>query len=646
MATFTLAPNVKRQYLDNSGNPLDSGKLYVYEAGTSTPATVYQTSSGTAHAFPIVLDSAGRISGSSEIYLTQGLSYKFTLKTSADVEVWTQDNIAAVPVLPPGVDFEITAGENLLEGQQIYLSNGQGSKTAGRWYLTDASLDYASLFPLTAVAVTTTTTGNTGTARLTGAATVNQVLQVGKDYYLSNTPGAIATTPGTFTRYAGRSRTASILTLTSNPRSPFQGVYATDFGAIFDGSGVGSTDNTTPLRNAYAAAKAQRVPLYLPEGTGRITGKLTWNGPVPVYGVASANGSLSAENGTRLIKDGNFVGIEILTGAENCEYANFMLGSLGGADVSDGIQINLGGGGACTFHDIYVLQQGGNGITFLGGALNVFSNVSCVSCGSTGLLLSPTGTDFVTGNTFVMMDLRDNGANGLYLTDGGNGTFGNTFVGLVCQDNTTNGVRSDANVANYFEGYFESNGTDILFHTTSALQHAHLINAGFNPGVVDNGSNNTAFDQANNRWWVGTWTAPTPGTNAVGRTFAIAGGAAGAGGTGRAGGNCTVDGGAAVGTAGAAAGGDVLINGGPGINAGAKGKIVLQSDATQGIAVCGTTTPATSVSMDFQSVTKVPLLPRLTTAERDLLTAVDGMIIYNTTTAAIEGREAGAWVNL
>lgn len=60
----------------------------------------------------------------------------------------------------------------------------------------------------------------------------------------------------------------------------------------------------------------------------------------------------------------------------------------------------------------------------------------------------------------------------------------------------------------------------------------------------------------------------------------------------------------------------------------------------------GTTSPAASALLDLSSTTGALLVPRMTTAQRDALTAVDGMVIYNTTTTVLECREAGAWVNL
>lgn len=60
----------------------------------------------------------------------------------------------------------------------------------------------------------------------------------------------------------------------------------------------------------------------------------------------------------------------------------------------------------------------------------------------------------------------------------------------------------------------------------------------------------------------------------------------------------------------------------------------------------GTSTPATSAQLEIASTTGALLLPRLTTAERDALTAINGMIIYNSTLNQIQGRVNGAWTNL
>lgn len=58
----------------------------------------------------------------------------------------------------------------------------------------------------------------------------------------------------------------------------------------------------------------------------------------------------------------------------------------------------------------------------------------------------------------------------------------------------------------------------------------------------------------------------------------------------------------------------------------------------------GITSPAASAILDLTSTTGALLLSRMTTGERDALTAVDGMVIYNITTNAFNFRENGAWV--
>ena len=55
------------------------------------------------------------------------------------------------------------------------------------------------------------------------------------------------------------------------------------------------------------------------------------------------------------------------------------------------------------------------------------------------------------------------------------------------------------------------------------------------------------------------------------------------------------------------------------------------------------TTPATSALLELSSTTAALLVSRMTTTQRNALTASNGMIIYNTTTTQLEAYENGAW---
>ena len=86
---------VGAQFFDNSGNVLTGGKIYTYEAGTTTPLASYTSSSGnTAHTNPIVLNAAGRVPSGGEIWIALRL-YKFVLETSTGVLIATYDNVGS-----------------------------------------------------------------------------------------------------------------------------------------------------------------------------------------------------------------------------------------------------------------------------------------------------------------------------------------------------------------------------------------------------------------------------------------------------------------------------------------------------------------------------------------------------------------------
>ena len=70
--------------------------------------------------------------------------------------------------------------------------------------------------------------------------------------------------------------------------------------------------------------------------------------------------------------------------------------------------------------------------------------------------------------------------------------------------------------------------------------------------------------------------------------------------------------------------------------------VVLQ-DSGNNVGI-GIATPATSAKLEIASTTGALLLTRMTTTQRDALTPVNGMIIYNTTTNQFNFRENAVWV--
>ena len=161
MPTVNLAPTfgVGWQALDNSGAVLTGGKLYTYAAGTTTPAATYTTSTGNvAHANPIILDSAGRVQSGGEIWLADGVVYKFVLKTSTDTLIATYDNITGindvtitatdVPYTPP-VTGGVTTTVAARLGQYISVKDfgATGDGTTNDTTAIQAAIDYVITQP-------------------------------------------------------------------------------------------------------------------------------------------------------------------------------------------------------------------------------------------------------------------------------------------------------------------------------------------------------------------------------------------------------------------------------------------------------------------------------------------------------------------
>ena len=191
--TGTTMPYVALQWFTNDGDPAASYKLFTYEAGTTTKLNTYTDVDLTvANANPVVLDASGRAT----VFLSPA-SYKFVLASPTDTDppaspIWTRDNISATP--PFNVDLDVigTAGEALTTNDAVYLYAGDGGRTAGRWYKSDADNDYSSITASgLGMVPASIALAATGSIRITGRVTGLAGLSTGTVYYISATAGAI-----------------------------------------------------------------------------------------------------------------------------------------------------------------------------------------------------------------------------------------------------------------------------------------------------------------------------------------------------------------------------------------------------------------------------------------------------------------------
>lgn len=112
--------------IDSAGKPLVGGRLYTYANTTTTPQTTYQNAAGTiANTNPIILDSRGE----AVIFLQDGVTYTFVLKTATDALIWSQDSIIGETTASSGITV-VTAlptsdiGPVYLAGQGTLYWNG------------------------------------------------------------------------------------------------------------------------------------------------------------------------------------------------------------------------------------------------------------------------------------------------------------------------------------------------------------------------------------------------------------------------------------------------------------------------------------------------------------------------------------------
>jgi len=270
----TLSPvaGVAGQFFDNNGNPLVGGKLYAYIAGTTTPQASYASAAGgTAHANPIVLDAGGRVPGG-EIWLTDGLQYKFVLKTLTDTLIGTYDNVV-------GINSNFV---NFTNQQEIQTA------TAGQTVFTLATVTYSpgtNSLSVFVDGVNQYGPGATYAYLETDSTTITFLtgLHVGASVKFTTSQlnsGASAVTADTIS-YTPTGTGAVATTVQAKLR---ESVSVLDFGAV----GNGVADDTAALQLALNAVVANGQELYFPAGTYKISTTLTASGTFRMRGVPSS----------------------------------------------------------------------------------------------------------------------------------------------------------------------------------------------------------------------------------------------------------------------------------------------------------------------------------------------------------------------
>ena len=247
------------QLFNNDGVPLAGGLIYTYAAGTSTPAAVYTSSLGTiAHSNPIVLDSSGRIPGG-EIWMTDGIAYKFVVKDVNLVLIGTYDNLV-------GINSNFVSFTSEEESQ---------TATQGQTVFTLTTMQYQPLTNNLLVFVNGSKqiVGQNYTETSGTVITFADGLNVGDvvDFTTATPVSGNATTSNNVSYNEG-SAGAVTRTLTSKLQ---ESVSIKDFGAIGDGV----ADDTTAIQSAWDWAISNGGGrIYAPSGTYLVTSAIDITG--------------------------------------------------------------------------------------------------------------------------------------------------------------------------------------------------------------------------------------------------------------------------------------------------------------------------------------------------------------------------------
>lgn len=290
--SLTVMPWVFPQWLTNNADPAASYRLFTYAAGTSTKLATYTDAAGTvAQSNPLTVNSAGR---PASLVFLQAKSYKFVFAPPGTDDppnspLWTADNVSANSAFSADIDVTGTAGETLVVDEWVYLSAGDGGLSAGRWYKTDADLDYASTAArMVGIVTAGGAVGGDIAVRRLGRVEGLSGLTTGSLYYLSATAGEITSSAPTNPRRVGQADSTTSLVIGAEIVEPNKGFIPLDLsvGRILSGgatqnaaaNGGLTASDSAPIYQRVNGATDQALRLNWAAG---VTSAVTWSFPYP-----------------------------------------------------------------------------------------------------------------------------------------------------------------------------------------------------------------------------------------------------------------------------------------------------------------------------------------------------------------------------
>jgi hypothetical protein len=386
MAVITPIP--KTQFIGANGAPLVGGKVYTYQAGTTSPQVTYTDSTGSsANTNPIILDSRGE----ANIWLGEA-TYKFKLTDANDVEIWTVDYISAPttavsPVLTGNVTISTDSSGPALKITQTGTGDVLRVQDSVDPDLTPFVINAAGLVGLGTVApAEALDIDNNGRIQFSANGTPRTVISADA----TNSTVDVRDARNLVLRVNGGNR----LTIASTGMTSLaNGLTVSASGAAITGNSsvTGTFTSSGALTVSSGGATISAGGLTVSAGGAAITGNSSVTGTLGVSSTLTASNGLTVSAGGAAIT-GNSSVTGTLGVSSTLTASNGLTVSAGGAAITGNSSVTgtLGVSSTLTASNGLTVSAGGAGIT---GTLTANSGVSVPSGG-----VNVTGT--VTATTF------------------------------------------------------------------------------------------------------------------------------------------------------------------------------------------------------------------------------------------------------